>query len=150
MTSGIHKSKIKVSEEIKRIIDNLICEQCGKHYKLKTARSLKYLKTRKFCSLDCYHKSSNSRKGKFKNGHKSLNKSGKESSSWLGDDVGYSGLHSWVRRTLGSANKCQFCETKDVNRYEWASKEHKYLRDKNEWISLCCKCHRNYDKTFKK
>jgi len=28
----------------------------------------------------------------------------------------------------------------------WANKSGEYLRDKDDWIRLCCKCHKKYDK----
>jgi len=146
MPYGIYQRKN--SKEIKRLESSLVCGQCGKKYKLKTKRSLEYLKIRKFCSLGCFHKSSNIKNSWFKKGHKSFSKKGELSPNWLGNNVSYGALHFRIRRALGSAKKCQFCGTKTAKKYEWASKEHKYLNDTKEWLSLCCKCHRNYDKTF--
>lgn len=69
--------------------------------------------------------------------------------NWKGDKVKYDGLHRWIRKTLGSAKSCRFCKEDKKQRYNWASKEHSYLRDVNEWINLCVKCHRKYDKEWK-
>lgn len=147
MPKGVYKRKS--SDEIKRLKENLICVECGKSYVLKTSRSLAYLKNRKFCSSDCYHKNPLSDVNKFKVGHSDLNKRGDKSPNWIGDNVGYWGIHSWVRRTLGRAVECSNCGTTDSKQYEWSSIEHKYLRDVSNWISLCSKCHRHYDKEFK-
>ena len=67
---------------------------------------------------------------------------------WKGDNVGYSALHSWVKRKLGKPETCEHCnKTKLKSRQiHWANKSHRYLRDKNDWIRLCVKCHKKYDK----
>lgn len=65
---------------------------------------------------------------------------------WKGDDVGYQALHSWVRRRLGTPRKCANCGILGLNRYEWANISHDYNRDISDWIRLCAKCHRNYDR----
>lgn|SRR3990167_7994514 len=66
---------------------------------------------------------------------------------WKGDKVSYTGLHKWVYRHRGKALKCEFCgkEKTTPRSINWANKSHKYLRDLNDWISLCVSCHRKYD-----
>lgn len=59
---------------------------------------------------------------------------------WLGDDVGYSGLHRWIRKELGNPNKCTKCETKIAKRYVWANKSGLYKRDASDWVELCNSC----------
>lgn len=64
--------------------------------------------------------------------------------NWKGDDVGYAPLHQWVHRHKGKALVCQFCgSTENV---QWANKSLEYKRDLNDWLELCCKCHRKYDR----
>ncbi len=67
---------------------------------------------------------------------------------WKGDRAGYSALHKWVQRYFGKVGTCEFCGVKRVT--EWANKTGKYLRDRADWLELCIKCHRKYDKFFKK
>lgn len=68
---------------------------------------------------------------------------GRNNPKWKGNSVGYSSLHSWLYRTIGKPMKCDKCgETKKL---EWANKSKKYLRNKNDWISLCVFCHREFD-----
>lgn len=58
---------------------------------------------------------------------------------------GYKCLHDWIKRRLTKINKCQMCgEVK--NRLECANKSGMYKREINDWIKLCVKCHRKYDK----
>lgn len=72
--------------------------------------------------------------------------SGKKHWNWKGDEAGYSALHKWVQRKLGKAIKCSKCGS--LENVEWANKSHKYLREITDWISLCFKCHRKYDKKY--
>ena len=86
MPSGIYERKPRERTEKRiKLEDNLVCVECGKTYNMpKGMRSLKYLRTRKFCSLECYRKSDNNKIGQFKIGHKDYNKKGKESHAWKG------------------------------------------------------------------
>ena len=71
MPSGVYKHKKGYHrlKEIEKILNNLVCSICKKKYKLKSHRSLAYLKTRKFCSFKCYLKSDTHQRTKFQNGH---------------------------------------------------------------------------------
>lgn len=64
---------------------------------------------------------------------------------WKGNDVSYYGLHQWVRRWLGKANKCEFKDETCKGRFEWANIDGKYNRDLNDFISLCKSHHTRYD-----
>lgn len=121
----------------------------------------------KFCSRKCYEQDWNKRipgwnKGKPSpwtignkyrlgttnpNSYFIINKQIEDKNvNWKGDDVGYRALHYWVERNLGKDSRCDHCGTTDPNiRYHWANKSHNYLRDKNDWLRLCLKCHRRYD-----
>src|SRR5258708_6997288 len=39
--------------------------------------------------------------------------------NWKGENVGYSAVHSWIRRKYGNANKCQECNS--VVYVQWAN-----------------------------
>lgn len=74
---------------------------------------------------------------------------GKNNGEWRGDDVGYRALHHWVRRQLGRPMKCVFCgqeQTKSGKKTQWANRSGRYLRDKGDWICLCGRCHKWYDR----
>lgn len=75
---------------------------------------------------------------------------GENSGSWLGDDVKYNGLHTWIRRNFGKPLKCFNCgiDGQEINgrwTIEYANRSGKYLRDRYDWLTLCRKCHRAYD-----
>jgi hypothetical protein len=83
--------------------------------------------------------------------------SGEKSYRWIGDDVGYRGVHDWVKKNLGKPTKCSNpdCTYPRKNssrkiihspkRFEWANTDHKYRRKLEDYISLCTSCHRLYD-----
>ena len=70
---------------------------------------------------------------------------GKRHHAWKGDDVGYSALHSWIKRKLGKPNYCDVCKTVSTKRFEWANISKKYKRELSDWRSLCSKCHHRFD-----
>ena len=85
--------------------------------------------------------------GSFKSGHAPLlDQCGEKNPMWKGDSVSYSGLHRWVRRMLGTPNKCEACGTTEASRFEWANKSHEYKRDVSDWMRLCPTCHHEYDR----
>lgn len=71
--------------------------------------------------------------------------------NWKGEEVGYRALHVWVVKMLGQPKKCEHCLKTDLKfrQYHWANKSHKYKRDLTDWIRLCAKCHKKYDKVYK-
>jgi hypothetical protein len=73
-------------------------------------------------------------------------KIGETNNKWTGDNVGYRALHYWIERNLGKSNVCEHCGVK--GKMHRANKSHKYLRDTSDWIRLCPKCHKKYDKEF--
>lgn len=76
-----------------------------------------------------------------------LGKKNELANHWKGDDVGYSGLHTWVQRTLGKPDTCEHCKTSGLKGREihWANKSGNYKRDKEDWLRLCASCHLTYD-----
>jgi hypothetical protein len=70
---------------------------------------------------------------------------------WKGDKIGYHGIHAWLRREFGKANKCENinCEHKS-KRFNYALlREHKMERKKENFWMLCQSCHEKYDITKK-
>lgn len=66
--------------------------------------------------------------------------------NWKGDDVGYQALHTWVRKYKGTPKKCEHCGRTDKKKYEWANVDHLYNRNLCDYVRLCTKCHRQFDK----
>lgn len=75
--------------------------------------------------------------------------SGDKNHSWVGDNVGYSGIHMWISRNRLKPDSCQFCGSSGC-RIEWANVSREYKRDFEDWIALCKKCHVKYDDTINK
>lgn len=77
-----------------------------------------------------------------------------KSYAWKGENVGYSGLHIWVKRYKGTPDTCEHCgksglfNKKNQTQIHWANKSHKYKRDLEDWIRLCVICHSKYDRLF--
>jgi len=66
--------------------------------------------------------------------------------AWKGNKVKYMGLHNWVRRHLGTPSKCEHCSKSFKSKsIHWANMSGLYIRDLNDWIRLCVKCHKAYD-----
>ena len=70
---------------------------------------------------------------------------GEKNVNWKGDNVSYRCLHRWVERRLGKAVVCSKCN-KTKCRIHWANIDHKYKRNLTDWVQLCPKCHKEYDK----
>lgn len=73
---------------------------------------------------------------------------GEKNHKWKGNGVGYGALHSWVNRVLGTPTTCENCGREGLlgSKINWANKSRQYLRDISDWLRLCVKCHRAYDK----
>ena len=112
---------------------------------------------RKYCGHACSAKATLN--GPFKKGHKdfippaSRKKQGEKmrqykaekSWNWKGSQCGNKGIHSWLIRTFGSPKKylCEICKKRMAQ--DWSSKTHEYKRIRNEFRTLCRKCHMLYD-----
>lgn len=81
---------------------------------------------------------------------------GEKCYNWRGGNVGYHTLHNWLRYTKGRPKKCNSCGIENKlksdgrNYIEWANIDHKYRRKLQDYIPLCCKCHKEYDALIKK
>ena len=83
-------------------------------------------------------------KTEFKKGELSNEKH----NQWKGNDAKYCSIHSWIIRKLGSPKKCSLCGfiSENNRQFHWANIDHKYKRDLKDWIRLCVKCHKKYDR----
>ena len=131
------------------------CLDCKKEFYVQLCR----VKTAKYCSCECYQKNWTGylygvriKKGQhfspsteFRKGHKGDKL--ENHPQWKGDNIGYNGLHTWLRTVFGWPNKC---ENKDCGhksmKYEWALiKGKRYERKRENFWQLCVSCHRLYD-----
>ena len=81
--------------------------------------------------------------GTYAVGHQGLKD--ESNGRWKGDKVGCFGSHEWLYTHFGKADHCEHCHKGNLN-YQWANVSGKYLRDRNDYITLCVSCHRRFDK----
>ena len=110
------------------------CIICGKDLPHQKNKSNKVYEAQRFCSNQCI--------GKYR--------SGENNNKWLGDEVGYDGVHRWVQSKKGKATKCEHCGRTDKKKYEWCNIDHTYKRVLEDYIQLCTSCHRKWDYRFYK
>jgi hypothetical protein len=136
----------------------IICKKDFQHWR--------HIKNAKTCSKECFkkyqqspefrsliskintgHVMSEEQKQKISDFHKGRYL-GEKSPTWKGDDIGYRGIHDWVIKVKGTPTICEHCgidSVKEKKRLCWANKSHLYLRNSEDWMRLCYKCHRKYD-----
>lgn len=161
---GIHWSKMPNKEEI---IKKIIISKTGvKQSKETIEKRVSKLRGRSYgvgriVTKEQREKISKALKGKKPKGFDNWQKLGWEASrqlrdekshNWKGVNVGYGGLHSWVKRHLGKPDICDNCKKNKLygKKIHWANKSVKYKRDLSDWIRLCVSCHWKYDKVYLK
>lgn len=84
---------------------------------------------------------------------KENSKKGKNCYQWKENGLGYWGIHQWLRKHYGSANKCESqmigieCGGKSET-FNWSKLQNKqYERKRENFIQLCRSCHNKYDMT---
>jgi hypothetical protein len=69
-----------------------------------------------------------------------------KNSFWKGEKATYAAYHYRVKSIRGKACFCENCGEADPSiRYEWANMTGKYA-DINDYKSMCCSCHKIYDR----
>ena len=137
------------------------CLNCGKIFYTYPCRlGGNYGHFAKYCSKRCANKISfkvwneAGKKHRYKKGHIPFSKlhpeivlRGIKHRNWKGENVGYRGLHYWLRRIKGIPIKCSQCGVirTTPKSIHWANIDHKYYRNPNDYISLCKSCHKIYD-----
>jgi len=61
-------------------------------------------------------------------------------------EISYYGIHTYISRTYGQPKKCEHCGTEKAKKYEWANISKKYKRNIADWVRLCAKCHKAFDR----
>ena len=133
----------------------LICKVCKKEFYSKPSEMKK---GRKYCSYKCYWKSlkesipwNKGTKGMCKVNSGSFKKgqfADEKHWDWKGDQVRYRALHAWIENKLGKPDVCKFCGKSKLKgrRIHWANSNKKYKRNLTDWLRLCVRCHKAYDK----
>jgi len=63
---------------------------------------------------------------------------------WKGDNVGYSGVHAWVKKHKPKPRFCEICKKRPP--YDLANISGEYKRDIKDFEWICRKCHMEKDK----
>jgi len=81
-------------------------------------------------------------------GKKILKNRGESNYLWKGNGVTYGGLHHWIVSILGKPGRCEHCGVEGLSGHQihWANKSQQYKRVIDDWVRLCAKCHKQYDK----
>lgn len=58
---------------------------------------------------------------------------------------GYAAVHAWMYRTFGKPRLCEHCGKTDARKFEWANVSGQYVRDRSDWLRLCCSCHKKQE-----
>lgn len=72
---------------------------------------------------------------------------GKNNPLWK-EKPSYHAIHIWVKNHKGKPKRCEHCSTTEKRIYHWANIDHKYRRNIEDYLSLCPKCHKKFDKTI--
>lgn len=118
----------------------------GKHHSLETIEKIRSAKVG--IKNPKHSKWMSENNPKYWDGKKRLELSDEKNPMWKGSNVGYRALHRWVEAKLGKPTTCEHCGATDLYHHSinWANKSGSYLRDITDWLRLCVKCHRLYDK----
>ena len=65
--------------------------------------------------------------------------------NWKGDDVGYQGIHKWIRKYVPKPETCEMCH--ENKRLLAACVTGVYNRDPKNFKYICYKCHNHMDGT---
>lgn len=76
------------------------------------------------------------------------NQKGEKNDYWKGDSATYSAFHRRVESVRGKPAICFACGDMSKPIYEWCNLTGKY-EDVNDYMRMCRKCHRQYDKNRK-
>lgn len=101
------------------------CEGCGKKFKIYPSQ---IKKGTKYCSHKCY----------------TNNNRGQNNPAWNGSLSKYVSIHQYMTSTYGKPTQCEDCGRIDVE-IQWASINHTYTRNRDDWMQLCCRCHYIFD-----
>ncbi len=78
--------------------------------------------------------------------------SGEKSYLWKGNKAGYSSIHKYIRKHFGNPQLCEQCGVAGSRpngkwTIQWANKDGQYLRQIENWIGLCTRCHYKQEKS---
>ncbi len=143
----LKKKRVLSEEHIRNIIkanSGRPSGMLGKHHTEESKKKISMNNKRHFLGK----KLTQEHKDKLKKAHAKRIKNGWVS-PLLKENPTYRTLHLWVERKLGTPKKCSHCKCETAKRYHWANIDHRYERKIENWIRLCVKCHKAFDKQQK-
>lgn len=119
--------------------------RCGQGFKVYPYRA----ETALFCSIKCQTKYRTKKPAGYKNPKGSLAKLGDKNPMFgkLKSKPGYSALHCYIKKYLPKSDACQHCSQDKP--LDLANRSGNYLRELDDWLWLCRKCHLIYDDNLK-
>jgi len=66
-------------------------------------------------------------------------KLGDKNPQWKGDNVGYFGVHGWIKNRLPKPDKCEICNEQPA--FDLANISGEYRRNLDDWQWICRRCH---------
>ena len=152
MPSGVYTHR-PMSEEHKRKISE---STKGKKRSLRFRKKMSLLMKNNKNGLGSKHPHTIETKNKISNSNKGKT-AGEKNYNWRGENVKYRGLHMWVVKENGRPKFCCNCGAKGEYTGKkrgqwsicWANKDHEYKRKLEDFLPLCRKCHKDYDKKLK-
>ncbi len=164
-TKQNNSTEAPASSTIKRCIDcnktifklSTRCRGCSPKIRIKLYPMCKRPKTGhavscNFCKKEFYAAGWQLKDGKGKYCNKKclanqqkIDYKAEGSPTWKGDKVGYGGLHERIRIIKGRPYFCSLNLSHKAKRYQWANISGLYLKNADDFISLCPSCHKNFD-----
>ncbi len=76
------------------------------------------------------------------------NREGKNAYNWKGEGASYSATHKWIVNWYGQPTTCEHCQMGNLfgHKIHWANISREYKRKRTDWLRLCVKCHKLFDK----
>lgn len=71
------------------------------------------------------------------------NRLGENNPNWVGDKIGYIGVHGYINRNYPKPELCQDCKKRKA--YDLANMTGIYSRELKNWKWLCRRCHMQRD-----
>lgn len=143
----------RLSDEAKKTIsEKLTGRQLSESHK----RAISVATKGKIHSPETRARMGEARLGKSLSQNHPARRKGDQNPGWVGDSIGKSGVHGWLRKVRKHTGRCEYCRRKPGLRTdildkvypgtEFANISGEYRRDIDDYAELCRKCHKAFDR----
>jgi hypothetical protein len=73
---------------------------------------------------------------------------GETHSRWLGDNIGYTGIHLWLNKMYEKIGICELCKQKNNTDFALIPGK-EYKRKRENYFEICRSCHSKIDNKYK-